>query len=165
MPASFREPQYIVGRRAVNFFLRQNHHSPPFSGQSNGRSPIAHSLGGSPSAVFWYNRLPQTVQHQLLLTFVVWLGAPNALKPEAARSPCGGAVDGFPTNSRQALQGCITGSNESFRGIVPVSRSPVLVDPVDRPLVRELDCVGLTLELARVAGGAFDSLVGALRFS
>jgi len=102
------------------------------------------------------------VQHQLLLTFVVWLGAPNALKPEAARSPCGGADDGFPANSRQALQGCITVSNESFRGIVAVSRSPVLVD---RPLVGELDCVGLTLELARGGGGAFDSLVGALRFS
>lgn len=40
------------GRRAANSFLCQNHHSPLFSGQSNGRSPIAHSLGGSPSAVF-----------------------------------------------------------------------------------------------------------------
>lgn len=114
--------------------------------------------------MFWYNRSPQTVQHQLLLTFVVWLGAPNALKPEAARSPCGGAAEAFrPIRDRHCK--VVTVSNGSFREIVAVSRSPVLVDPVDRTLVREIDCVGLTLELARVAGGAFDSLVGALRFS
>jgi len=75
--------------------------------QSAGRSPIAHSFGGSPSAVFWYIQLPQTVQFQLLLTFVMFPGGPNAPTPEAARSPCGGTLDGFPTSSRQASQGCI----------------------------------------------------------
>jgi hypothetical protein len=47
------------------------------------------------------------VQFQLLLTFVMLPGGPNALTPEAARSPCGGTPAGFPTSSRQASQGCI----------------------------------------------------------
>jgi hypothetical protein len=67
-----------------------------------------------PSAVFWYSQLPQTVQFQLLLIFVAWLGGPIALTPESARSPCGGTLDGFPTNLRQALQGCITASKDLF---------------------------------------------------
>jgi hypothetical protein len=49
-------------------------HGRHFAGQSAGRSPIAHSFGGSPSAVFWYLQLPQTVQFQLLLTFVMLPG-------------------------------------------------------------------------------------------
>jgi hypothetical protein len=63
--------------------------------------------GGSPTAVFWCIQLPQTVQFHLLLTFVMLPGGPNALTPETARSPCGGTLDGFPTSSRQASQGCI----------------------------------------------------------
>jgi hypothetical protein len=57
--------------------------------------------------VFWYIQLPQTVQFHLLLTFAMLPGGPNALTPETARSPCGGTLDGFPTWSRQASQGCI----------------------------------------------------------
>jgi hypothetical protein len=64
--------------------------------------------------VFWYIQLPQTVQFQLLLTLVMLPGGPNALIPEAARSPCGDTLDGFPTSSRQALQGCIYVSDELF---------------------------------------------------
>jgi hypothetical protein len=81
--------------------------------------------------------LPQTVQFQLWLTFVMLFGGPNALTPEAARSPCGGTLDGFPTNSRQALQGCIAVSKELFRGIDGPCR--VLVGPLDRPALRRLD--------------------------
>jgi hypothetical protein len=40
------------------------------------------------------------VQFQLLLTFVTFPGAPNALTPEAVRSPFGGTLDGFPNGSR-----------------------------------------------------------------
>jgi hypothetical protein len=67
-----------------------------------------------PSAVFWYSQLPQTVQFQLLLIFVVWPDGPIALTPEGARSPCGETLDGLPANSRQALQGCITVSNDAY---------------------------------------------------
>jgi hypothetical protein len=67
--------------------------------------------------VFWYSQLPQIVQFQLLLIFFMLLGGSVALTPEAARSPCGGTLDGFPTSSRQALQGCTTVSTELFRGI------------------------------------------------
>jgi hypothetical protein len=88
------------------------------SGQSGGSFPIAHSLGGSPSAVFWYNQLPQTVQFQLLLIFVILPCEPNVLTPVAARSPCGGTLDGFPTSARQASQGCMFVSKELYRGIV-----------------------------------------------
>ncbi|WP_166656320.1 hypothetical protein [Paraburkholderia sp. BL10I2N1] len=90
-------------------------HGGHFAGQSAGRPPIVHSFGGSPSAVFWYSQLPQTVQFQLLLTFVIWLGGPNALAPAAARSPCGGTLDGLPTSSRQASHGCTSVSHELFR--------------------------------------------------
>ena len=89
------------------------------SGQSGDFSPIAHSLGGSPSAVFWYNQLPQTVQFQLLLIiFVILPYEPNVMAPDAARSPSGGALDGFPTSARQASQGCMFVSKDLYRGIV-----------------------------------------------
>jgi hypothetical protein len=100
-----------------------------FAGQSAGRSPIAHSFGGSPSAVFWYIQLPQTVQFRLL-TFVMLPGGPNALTPEAARSPCGGTLDGFPTRSRQASEGYIWVSHKLFRGVVGQASS----NEIDPPL-------------------------------
>src|SRR5258708_24904066 len=90
---------------------------PPSSDQSDGRSPIPHSFGGPPSAVFWYSQLPQIVQFQLLLIFFMLLGGSVALTPEAARSPCGGTLVGFSTISRQALQGLTTVSPEFVRGI------------------------------------------------
>lgn len=34
-------------------------------------------------AVFWYSQLPQTVQFQLLLIFVMWTGDPISLTPES----------------------------------------------------------------------------------
>jgi hypothetical protein len=33
--------------------------------------------------VFWYSQLPQTVQFQLLLIFVMWPGDPISLTPES----------------------------------------------------------------------------------
>ena len=99
-------------RRCINGErLVRKVHDCHFAGQSAGRSPIAHSFGGSPSAVFWYIQLPQTVQFHLLLTFVMLPGGPTALTPEAARWACGGTLDGFPTSSRQASQGCIYVAN------------------------------------------------------
>ena len=91
------------------------------------------------------------MQFQLWLTFVMLFGGPNALTPEAARSPCGGTLDGFPTNSRQALQGCIAVSKELFRGIDGPCR--VLVGPLDRPALRRLDGIrtsGIVAENVRM---------------
>lgn len=68
--------------------------------------------------MFWYNQLPQTVQFQLLLIiFVILPYEPNVLAPYAARSPSGGALDGFLT-ARQASQGCMFVSKDLYRGIV-----------------------------------------------
>jgi hypothetical protein len=88
------------------------------SDQPSGRSPMAHRFGGSASAVFWYIQLPQTVQFQLLLIFVMLAGGPYALAPEGARSPCGGTLDGFPTSARQASQGRMSVSKEPVREIL-----------------------------------------------
>jgi hypothetical protein len=81
-----RQSQQLVHETAVNllaFIAHPTLHRKlrgivrhPFPSQSNGRSPIVHSFGGSPSAVFWYSQLPQTVQFQLLLIFVMWPGDP-----------------------------------------------------------------------------------------
>jgi hypothetical protein len=51
---------------------------------------------------------------QLMLTLIISPGGPKALTLDAARSPCGPVLDDFPTNSRQALQSCITVSRKFF---------------------------------------------------
>jgi hypothetical protein len=88
-----RQSQHLVHEAAVNllaFIAIPSLHRKlrgivrhTFPSQSNGRSPIVHSFGGSPSAVFWYSQLPQTVQFQLLLIFVMWPGDPISLTPES----------------------------------------------------------------------------------
>jgi hypothetical protein len=93
------------------------------------------------------------VQFQLWLTFVMLFGGPNALTPEAARSPCGGTLDGFPTNSRQALQGCIAVSKQLFGGIEARSPCRVLVAPLARLALRRLDGIragGIVAETVRI---------------
>lgn len=106
--SGFRLPQ----KRNRDYFL---------SGQSAISLPITHWLGGTPSAVLPDNQLPQTVQFQLLLILVIFAGRPTVLTPDAARSPCGGMVDGFPTSARQASQGCMFVSDKLSRGIVASS--------------------------------------------
>jgi hypothetical protein len=104
-----------------------------------------------PSAVFWYSQLPQTVQFQLLLIFVMWLGGPIALTPEAARSPCGGTLDGLPTNSRQALQGCIAVSDNLIRRVKSLGLCRVLLAPLDRPALRGCGANSAINESVRVS--------------
>jgi hypothetical protein len=65
--------------------------------------------------VFWYNQFPQTVQFQLFLVLDILPSELPALTSDAARSPCGGMLDGFPTIARQASQGCMFVSDALFR--------------------------------------------------